>query len=99
MATGGDAMTAIEAAWERHPGSRIDLVPYRGVARVWHGDLLLAESTSALRVIETDHVERLYLPEADVRLDLFKENDHHSICPFKGEADYWSLRASDPPVQ
>src|ERR1700737_2609839 len=92
-------MAVIESAWESHPGYQIDLVPCPGVARAWHGDLLLAESSSALRVIETDHVERLYLPAADVRLDLFEENDHHSICPFKGEADYWSLRASDPPVE
>ena len=56
-------MAVIESAWESHPGYRIDLVPYPGVARAWHGDLLLAESTAALRVIETDHVERLYFPE------------------------------------
>jgi acyl-CoA thioesterase II len=92
-------MAVIESAWESHPGYRIDLVPCPGIARVWHGDLLLAESTAALRVIETDHVERLYFPEADVKLDLFAANDHHSICPFKGEADYWSLTASDPPVE
>jgi hypothetical protein len=77
-------MAVIESAWESHPGYRIDLVPYPGVARVWHGDLLLAESTAALRVIETDHVERLYFPESDVRLDLFAGNDHRTICPFKG---------------
>jgi uncharacterized protein (DUF427 family)/acyl-CoA thioesterase len=92
-------MAVIESAWESHPGYRIDLVPFRGVARVWHGDLLLAESSSALRVIETDHVERLYFPESDVQLDLFEENDHHSVCPFKGEADYWSVSASAPPVE
>jgi acyl-CoA thioesterase-2 len=59
----------------------------------------LAESTAALRVIETDHVERLYFPRADVGLELFEENDHHTICPFKGQADYWTLVASDPPVE
>jgi acyl-CoA thioesterase-2 len=92
-------MAVIESAWESHPGYRIDLVVFPGVARVWHGDLLLAESTAALRVIETDHVERLYFPQADVRLELFEENDHHTICPFKGEADYWTLTASEPPVE
>jgi acyl-CoA thioesterase-2 len=92
-------MAVIESAWESHPGYRIDLVVFPGVARAWHGDLLLAESTAALRVIETDHIERLYFPQADVRLDLFEENDHHTICPFKGEADYWTLTASDPPVE
>jgi acyl-CoA thioesterase II len=92
-------MAVIESAWDSHPGYRIDLVPYPGVARVWHGELLLAESTAALRVIETDHVERLYFPESDVRLDLFAANDHHTICPFKGEADYWTLTAVTPAVE
>lgn len=92
-------MTTIESAWESHPGYRIDIVPFRGTARVFHGNLLLAESTSALRVIETDHVERLYFPESDVRMELLTENDHHSICPFKGEADYWSLTSDSSPVE
>ena len=92
-------MAVIESAWEHHPDYRIDLVPFRGTAQVWHGDLLLAQSTSALRIIETDHVERLYFPQDDVRLDLLQSNDHHTICPFKGQADYWSLTASDPPVE
>jgi acyl-CoA thioesterase-2 len=92
-------MAVVESAWESHPGYRIDLVPYRGVARAWHGDLLLAESTAAIRVIETDHVERLYFPEGDVRIELLTANDNHSICPFKGEADYWTLTASTPPVE
>jgi uncharacterized protein (DUF427 family) len=41
----------------------------------------------------------LYFPEADVKLDLFEANDHHSICPFKGEADYCTLTATDPPAE
>jgi acyl-CoA thioesterase II len=92
-------MAVIESAWKSHPGYRIDLVVFPGVARAWLGVLLLAESSTALRVIETDHVERLYFPRADVRLELFEENDHHTICPFKGEADYWTLTTSDPPVE
>jgi acyl-CoA thioesterase II len=89
-------MAQVESAWGKYPGYAIDLVPFQGTARAWHDDLLIAESTSALRVLETDHVERLYFPEADVRFDLFEPNDHHSICPFKGEADYWTLTAADP---
>lgn len=92
-------MAIIESAWKKYPGYRIDLVPYVGTARVWQGDRLLAESRAALRVIETDHVERLYFPEGDVRLELFEPNDHHTVCPFKGEADYWTLMASEPAVE
>jgi acyl-CoA thioesterase-2 len=89
-------MAQVESAWGKYPDYSIDLVPFRGTARAWHDDLLIAESTSALRVLEKDHVERLYFPESDVRFDLFEANDHHSICPFKGEADYWTLTAVDP---
>jgi acyl-CoA thioesterase len=30
-----------------------------------------------------------------VRWELFEPTDHHSVCPFKGEARYWSLIGSD----
>lgn len=92
-------MAVVESAWERYPDYRIDLVPVRGTVRVWHEDVLLAESTAAVRLIETDHVERLYLPEADLEADLLEANDHHTVCPFKGEADYWSLVKADHPVE
>jgi uncharacterized protein (DUF427 family) len=88
----------IESAWPTHPDYHVDVVPLDGVARVRHGDLILAESTSALRVIETDHVERLYFPQVDVRMDLLESNAHHSVCPFKGQADYWSF-AGEPPIE
>ena len=80
----------IRSAWPDHPEYRIDLVPCAGTARVRVGDLVLAESTKALRLIETAHVERLYFPEQDVRTDLLVGNDHTTVCPFKGRASYWS---------
>ena len=92
-------MAQVESAWGRYPNYRIDLIPWRGRARAWHGDLLLAESDSCLVVEETDHVSRLYFPIRDVHLDLFERTDLHTICPFKGEADYWSLSATEPPLE
>jgi uncharacterized protein (DUF427 family)/acyl-CoA thioesterase len=89
----------VESAWGRYPDYRIELVPCDATARVWHGDLLLAESDGCVRLEETDHVDRVYVPEGDVRWDLFEPTDHHTVCPFKGEASYWSLRAGDPPEE
>ena len=43
-------MTTIESAWGKYPGYEINLVPCTATARVWHGDLLLAESDACLRV-------------------------------------------------
>jgi uncharacterized protein (DUF427 family)/acyl-CoA thioesterase len=92
-------MTKVESAWAKHPDYEINLVPQRGVARVWHGDLLLAESDACIRLEEMKHVDRLYFPEEHVRWEHFAANDHHSVCPFKGEADYWHLTAVDPPEE
>jgi len=89
-------VTAVESGWAKHPDYRIDLVPVEGRAEAWFGDLLLAESTSVIRLEEINHVDRHYFPDADVRWELFTATDHHSICPFKGEADYWSLTAIGP---
>jgi len=83
-------VTDVKSAWPDHPDYRIDLAPCRGTARVVAHGTVLAESTSALRLIETDHVERLYIPVRDVRMDLLNATDHHTVCPFKGRASYWS---------
>src|SRR5688572_31730504 len=85
----------IASAWPSHPGYRIDLLPCPYRARAWAGDVLLAETSRALRVEETDHIPRLYFPLADIRLDRFDASSHHTVCPFKGEADYWRLDGDD----
>ncbi|HMC38303.1 MAG TPA: DUF427 domain-containing protein [Acidimicrobiales bacterium] len=81
----------VESAWPRYPDYYIDLVPCPDRGQVWAGDVLVAESDACLFVLEKDHVPRLYFPEADVRWEYFEATDHHSVCPFKGQADYWSL--------
>lgn len=92
-------MSTVRSAWPDHPGYRIDLVPCKGTATVKVGDIVVAESTRALRVIETDHVERLYLPEEDVDARLLRPNDHETVCPFKGRASYWSFTTGEHPVE
>jgi len=81
----------ITSAWPKYPDYRIDLLPCPMVARAWAGDVLVAETTKALRVEETDHQPILYFPLDDIRLDLMRATDHHTICPFKGQADYHSI--------
>jgi uncharacterized protein (DUF427 family)/acyl-CoA thioesterase len=86
----------IESAWPKYPDYVIDLVPLEATARVWHGDTLLAESRACLRVEETAHVDRLYFPEGDVNWEYFTESAAHTVCPFKGQADYWTLSSVEP---
>lgn len=44
---------------------------------------------------ESGYPPQLYVPEDDVRDDLLERTDHHTRCPFKGEAGYWSVRVDD----
>lgn len=44
---------------------------------------------------ETGHKAQLYAPREDLRADALEPTDHHTHCPFKGDASYWSVRIGD----
>jgi len=60
------------------------------------GDLLIAESRSAWRVMETSHPPNWYLPPADVRQERIRRSRSRStLCEWKGAATYWDVVAGD----
>ena len=61
--------------------------------RVSFAGTVVADTTHALRVEETGHGPVMYIPGADMRLDLMKKTEHSTYCPFKGTASYWTLNA------
>jgi len=77
------------------PDYRVDLVPESRRVRVVFGGVTIADSTAALRVEETGHSPVYYIPEKDVRLGSMHRTDHHSRCPYKGEASYWTIEVPD----
>ncbi|MGC2523275.1 MAG: DUF427 domain-containing protein [Stellaceae bacterium] len=77
------------------PDHRVDLVPEQRHVRVVFGGVTIADSTAALRVEETGHDPAYYLPEKDVQLGLMHPTEHHSRCPYKGEASYWTIEVPD----
>ena len=77
----------MERVWEypRPPA----VVPCRRRVRVELAGEVLAESTDALRVLETSHPPTIYIPLTDIRQDLLAESDARSSwCEFKGAARY-----------
>jgi len=77
----------VERVWEypRPPA----VVPCQRRVRVELAGETLAESSRALRVLETSHPPTIYIPPADVRRDLLAESDARSTwCEFKGSARY-----------
>ncbi len=59
----------------------------------------IADSTRALVLLETRHANVHYFPRADVCMDLLRRTDHHTYCPYKGNATYWSIEVGGETVE
>ena len=71
-------------------GHQITIAPTRDHVEVTLGGEKLAESDRAVLLNETGYPTRYYIPREDVRTELLRPTSHHTTCPFKGEASYWS---------
>ena len=78
----------------RDPYHRVDIVRSDRHVRVTLGGQLLAQSTRAVAVFESNLPPRWYLPQEDVVADLV-ESETVTRCPYKGTASYWSVRRPD----
>ncbi len=60
--------------------------------RIEVGGVVVADSASALRVLETSHPPTIYIPRVDVRTDLLADSSAPpTLCEFKGSARYLDL--------
>ena len=74
---------------------RIDIAPFKGRVQVrWRG-AVIADTTQALQLDETRHDPVYYIPRTDAAMNLFERTTHHTHCPHKGEASYYSLVGTD----
>jgi len=78
---------------------RIAIEPSTKRVRVMVGGETVADSLAALLLLETDHGPVYYFPRSDVRMDLLQATDHHSHCPYKGDASYWSIEAGGRQIE
>ena len=78
----------------RDPFHRVDVRQSARSVRIEVGGEVVAESTRARLVFETNLPARYYLPVEDVRAGL-RPSDRHTYCPYKGEASYWSAEVGD----
>jgi uncharacterized protein (DUF427 family) len=61
--------------------------------------VVLADSTRAIRVLETSHPPTYYLPPADARMDLLVPAAGSSVCEWKGHALYHDARIESKTIQ
>ena len=70
----------------------------RHVTATFAGETI-ADSRNALLLHERGHAPVSYVPVADVRMDLLEPTEHHTTCPRKGLASYYSIRVGDRVAQ
>jgi uncharacterized protein (DUF427 family) len=78
-----------ESVWDypRPPA----IVPDRRTVVVGDPGDPIADSTRAIRVLETASPPTFYLPADDVRTDRLVRADGRSFCEWKGQARYWAI--------
>jgi uncharacterized protein (DUF427 family) len=81
-----------ESVWDYPRPPRLEPVARRIIVRF--GGETVADTTRALRVLETSHPPVYYLPPGDVRQDLLEAAPGTSFCEFKGKAFYVTLVAN-----
>ena len=75
----------------RDPYHRIDVLRTSRRIKVSLDGVVLAETSRAVALFESNLPVRWYMPREDVVAEL-EPSDSHSICPYKGHASYYSVR-------
>jgi uncharacterized protein (DUF427 family) len=62
---------------------------------VQRGDVIIARTTAAIRLLETSHPPTFYLPRADVALEYLERRLDPSLCEWKGACTYYDVVVDD----
>jgi uncharacterized protein (DUF427 family) len=79
-----------ESVWDYPRPPQIEPDAREVVVRV--GDIVVARSRRAVRVLETASPPTVYLPHDDVVVELLSAAGGSSFCEWKGAARYWTVQ-------
>lgn len=75
------------------PDHPITITPNPKRIRVTSGSTVIADTTHALTLKEASYPAVLYIPRADAEMELLSRTDRVTHCPYKGDANYFSIAA------
>jgi uncharacterized protein (DUF427 family) len=78
-----------ESVWDYPRPPRLEQV--NEPVRVIFNGVVIAETSQALRILETSHPPTYYVPPGDVRSGTLVPNDQRSFCEWKGQAHYFDV--------
>jgi uncharacterized protein (DUF427 family) len=73
------------------PDHPIAIVPHKGHVVVRFGDTVVADTHNALELKEASYPAVLYIPREDAKLSHYARTAHTTHCPYKGDANYFTL--------
>jgi uncharacterized protein (DUF427 family) len=82
-----------ESVWDYPRPPAIEACPRR--VRIELGGRVIADSTAALRILETSHPPTIYVPPSDFVAGCLLPAPGSSFCEFKGVATYLDVVAGD----
>jgi uncharacterized protein (DUF427 family) len=71
----------------------IKIVDCSSTVIVSKGSLELARTSSALTLSEASYLPVRYIPRGDVDMAQLERSTHTTYCPYKGDANYYSIPA------
>jgi uncharacterized protein (DUF427 family) len=96
--------TSEEVQYDRHkgltmklpgPDHPITIAPAGKHIRVSAGGVVIADTTNALSLKEASYPAVLYIPRADANMDAVSRTDRVTHCPYKGDANYYSIKTGE----
>lgn len=75
-----------ESAWDYPRPPRVEASRERVVVRL--GGRVIADTTDAVRVLETSHPPVYYLPRSAFAPGVLQPAERHTVCEYKGAASY-----------
>jgi len=79
----------------RDPYHRVDVLNSSRHVKVEIDGQVVADTRRPRLLFETGLRTRYYIPRVDVRLDLLEPSNTQTQCPYKGNAQYYSVRVGD----
>ena len=86
-----------ESVWDYPRPPRAE--PSTRRIRVVLGGVTVADTTRAIRVLETSHPPAYYVPLEDVRRENLRPSRRQTYCEFKGQASYYDLVVGEREVR
>ena len=79
----------------RDPHKRVDVIASTRHVQVSFGGEIIADTHQPRLLFETWLPTRYYIPQNDVNMDFLQKTSLITACPYKGSAEYWTIKVGD----